>query len=102
MYIFVDEIKKHLNIDQEFYADDEYLAQLEDVAEIVVARHIGRDLKTLEDSDHQIPAPLRHAMLLLIGNFYANRESVSYASTSKVPNSYEYLLALYENYDPWC
>ena len=102
MYIFVDEIKKHLNIDPEFYDDDEYLSHLEDVAEVVVSRHIGRDLKELEDENHDIPAPIKHAMLLLIGNFYSNRESVSYAATTEVPHSYEYLLDLYVNYQPYC
>ena len=37
-------------------------------------------------------------MLLLVGNFYANRESVAFASTNNVPYSYQYLIDLYRNY----
>lgn len=101
MYCNVDEIKKHLNIDPEFFGDDEYLANLEDVAEIVVARHIGRKLEDLEDEDGQIPAPLKHALLIFIANLYANRESVAFASATEVPLSYRYLLELFEDYTVW-
>ena len=98
MYIQLYQVKKHLNIDEDFRDDDEYLMSLVEVAEKVVEKNIDTSLKLLEDGDGFIPAPLIQAMLLLIGNFYANRESVAFASSSEVPNSYSYLIDLYRNY----
>lgn len=98
MYIQLYQVKKHLNIDEDFHDDDEYLMSLVEVAEKVVERNIDTNLKKLEDGDGFIPSPLIQAMLLLIGNFYANRESVAFASTSEVPLSYNYLIDLYRNY----
>lgn len=98
MYIQLYQVKKHLNIDEDFHDDDEYLMSLVEVAEKVVERNIDTNLKKLEDGDGFIPSPLIQAMLLLIGNFYANRESVAFASSSEVPQSYNYLIDLYRNY----
>lgn len=99
MYLQLYQIKKHLNINDEFHDDDEYLVDLSKVAENVIQKHIDRELADLEDGEGNLPSPLYHAMLLLIGNYYANRESVSFASAMSLPHAYEYLIALYKNYD---
>lgn len=98
MYILLEDAKHHLNVDKDFHDDDYYITNLIDVAEKVVERNIDTNLSDLEDSDGDIPSPLKQAMLLLIGNFYANRESVAFASSSEVPQSYNYLIDLYRNY----
>lgn len=98
MYVQLYQIKKHLNIDTEFHGDDEYLMSLVEVAEKVVENAIDTKLKTLEDGDGEIPSPLTQAMLLLVGNFYANRESVAFAQSTDVPLSYQYLIDLYRDY----
>lgn len=98
MYIQLYEIKKHLNIDEDFRDDDEYIMSLVQVAEKVVEKDIDTPLETLEDGDGSIPSPLIQAMKLLVGNFYANRESVAFANVVKVPLSYNYLIDLYKNY----
>lgn len=98
MYLQLYQVKKHLNIDDDFRDDDEYLMSLAEVAEKVVERNIDTSLTQLEDGDGFIPSPLIQAMLLLVGNFYANRESVAFASCSEVPVSYKYLIDLYRNY----
>lgn len=98
MYIQLYQVKKHLNIDESFRDDDEYLMSLVEVAEKVVERNIDTSLELLEDGDGEIPSPLIQAMLLLIGNFYANRESVAFANVVNVPLSYQYLIDLYRNY----
>jgi uncharacterized phage protein (predicted DNA packaging) len=95
-YLTLEDIKKHLNIDTEFVDDDDYLNALGDVAETMVARHIDHDLSDLEE-DGVLPAPIIHACKLLIGNMYMNRESVTFSSINKIPQSYEYLLATYKN-----
>lgn len=98
MYIYLADAKKHLNIDEDFKDDDMYIASLVQVAEEIVAKDIDTKLSDLENEDGDIPNPLKQAMLLLVGNFYANRESVAYASMTKVPYSYQYLIDLYKNY----
>ena len=99
MYLTLTEIKKHLNIDSSFTDDDEYLTFLYDVAERTVQRHIDSNLEALAEEEGALPKPLLHAMLLYIGNLYAQRESISYSSVIDVPFSYDYLLSLFKNYN---
>lgn len=98
MYIQLYQIKKHLNIDTNFHDDDEYLVSLAEVAEKVVESNIDTKLEMLEDGDGFIPSPLTQAMLLLIANYYANRESVAFASCTEVPKSFNYIIDLYRDY----
>lgn len=98
MYLQLDQIKKHLNIDEYYKDDDEYLLYLASVSELVVEKHIDCNLVELCDDRGDLPSPLLHAMLLFIGDMYNNRESVSYSSPHEVPFSYEYLLSLYKDY----
>jgi len=104
MFITLEEAKKHLNIDSDFTEDDTYITNLINVAEIAVFKHIDDNdvIETEEDGEgnetQTIPSPLKQAMLLLIGAMYANREPVSYTSTSEVPLSYNYLLSLFKHY----
>lgn len=97
MYIDLDTIKQHLIIDHN--EDDRYLADLETVAENAVCKDLNLySLKEIEDCSGMLPASVVHAMLLLIGSMYANRESVSYGSPHEIPLSYSYLLDLNRNY----
>lgn len=99
-YIELQQAKHHLNVEQEFTEDDEYIENLIEVAEAVVSKDICEDLKTLEEENTgKIPAPLRQCILLMVGQFYANREPVAFAQSSKVPLSYEHLVSLYRNYE---
>lgn len=99
MFITLDTIKRHLNIDDYFTDDDNYLIELEDVAEKVVEKHIDKKLSVLCDDNGDLPSPLLHAMLLFIGNLYQSRESVAFNSSPlEIPLSYSYLLDLYKNY----
>ena len=100
MYISLDKCKKHLNLDPDFTEDDNYIMSLVEVAEEIVQRHIGYRFEDIL-VDGQLPMALQHAMLLLIGQFYANRESVTFGSASELPLSYNYILQLFENYDVW-
>jgi hypothetical protein len=45
-----------------------------------------------------LPSSVVHAMLLMIGNLYANREPISYSTVVKIPYTYEYLISLYKHY----
>ena len=98
-YLTLEEIKKHLNIDSEFTDDDAYVESLGDVAEEVVAKHLNSDLELLSyENNDVLPAPIKHAMLLMIGDWYQSRENNTFGSVSELPHSAEYLLAFYRDY----
>lgn len=100
MFLTIDQIKKHLNIDAEYTDDDNYLMDLAEVAEKAVQKHIDTKLQRIVEEEGELPKPLLHAMLLMIGNLYNSRESVSFGvTTTEVPLSYQYLLSLYKNYN---
>ena len=99
MYLQLNQIKKHLNIDEDFHSDDEYLVELAQAAQNVVEVHLDRPLDRLVNEEGNLPSSLIQAMLLLVGTWYANRESVSFASNSVLHHSYDYIIALYKNYN---
>lgn len=96
-YITLNEAKDHLRIDYD--TDDTYITSLIDLVEAVVALEIETDLSTLEDESDNIPLPLKHAMMLMIGHFYAIREPILIGVNAvEVPFGYKYLLAPYKNW----
>ena len=98
-YLNLDIIKKHLNIDEHFRDDDEYLIALGETAEQMVDEHVNNCLCDIVNYyDGYLPMPIKHAMLLLVGNLYQNREGVAFAKASEIPHSYEYLLYPYKDY----
>lgn len=98
MYIDTVILKKHLNIDETWVEDDEYIKALCLAAENAVENHIARPLSELTDEHGKLPPAVKHAILLLVGHFYANRESVSFATASEIPLAYQYLLQPYKSY----
>lgn len=97
MYLTIDDVKKHLIIDHD--DDNRYIADLITVAEDAVKTDLNlNSLSELEDETGMLPASVLHAMLLLIGSLYSNRESVTYGTPHTVPHSYEYLLDLNRQY----
>ncbi len=99
MYLNLDTIKKHLNIDADFTDDDEYIEFLDSVAEDLVQKHIDKSFEDIVAEEGAIPKPLLHAILLFIGNLYDNRESIAFAAPSEVPQSLTYILNMYRNYE---
>lgn len=99
MYIRIGQVKHHLNIDKEFTEDDEYIMDLVKVAEQIVEKHIDYSLSELaQNNGDELPSPIIQAILLMVGNLYANRESIAYASAQEIPFAYDYLLSLYKDY----
>lgn len=98
MYIELDIAKKHLNIEKDFTEDDEYILGLIDMAEQAVRVHVNEDFEKLaEENGGCLPDPLLHAMLLMIGNMYQNREILGTRNLA-LPFNYQYLIDLYRNY----
>lgn len=98
MYISLDLAKKHLNVEDTFVEDDEYILGLCSVAESAVEVHCNRSLEELaERNGGCLPSPLIQAMLLMIGDLYQEREPLG--KKYSLPLSYDYLINLYVNYN---
>ena len=98
MYLTLEQVKKHLRGDNGFKADDSYITDLITVAEDSVSRHLDIALEELDEGGN-LPPSIIHAMLLMIGNLYANREPVTFGTVVKIPFTYEYLVGLYKKYE---
>lgn len=87
MYLTVADLKRHLNVD--FSDDDAYIAELEKVAESYIETYLQRPLSELTTTDGcphaSLNASVRHAIRLMVGQLYANREPVSFAAPSEIP-----------------
>lgn len=100
MHVTLDEAKKHLNVEQEYTEDDNYIETLIDVAEAKVAKELCvkvEELATIEEGSKLIPHPIKQAILLNIGMYYANREEVTYTQSKPLEQGSKYLLALYRD-----
>lgn len=95
----LDLVKKHLNLEETFTDDDEYILGLMETARAAVERHVNDDLDSLaENNGGELPAPLLQAQLLMIENLYENR-GVMGMKTVQLPRNYDYLIDLYRNYN---
>ena len=83
-YITLEDLKKHLNVDHS--EDDEYIKVVSEVAEDAVATYLNRPLTEFVDESGNLKAAVRHAIRLYVGTWYANRESVVFATPSVLPH----------------
>lgn len=97
MYVTLNEAKKHLNIDETFTDDDLYIISLIEVAEDGIAKNCDIVLADQVEAG-VLPASLKHCILLMVGNLYNSRESVSFSNLMEVPYSYKYLVNLNRNF----
>ncbi len=86
----LEDLKKHLNIDHN--EDDAYIEELISVAEDAVETYINKPLTDFVDANGTIKPAIRHACRLLVGTWYANRESVVYSTPSELPDGVVALL----------
>lgn len=86
----VDDLKKHLNIDHD--EDDAYIEDLISVAEDAVETYINRPIDDMVDAEGKLKPAVRHACRLLVGTWYANRESVVFSTPSELPDGVVALL----------
>ena len=84
--ISLKEVKVHLRLDS--FEEDDYLKSLILAATDHVERYLGR---SLDDFSEYVPASIKHAILLMIADFYENR------TTSIIQNQtlFQSLLAPY-------
>lgn len=94
-FVTLEMIKTHLNIEQDYRGEDSYLLHLREVAFLVVQNHICSDLATLNGNKKAIG----HALLLLIGTYYLQRESIGTSSMKECPHTLQMILDQYKNYN---
>lgn len=100
IYVTLDLAKKHLNVEDSYTDDDMYIESLIEVAEEKVAKELCVTVDALGsiDGDKGIPSPLKQAILLSIGAYYANREEVTTVQSRPLEQGVRYLTSLYRDY----
>jgi hypothetical protein len=93
-FITLELAKRHLNV--EHNEDDAYIEHIITAAEQAVENYIEQPLAGCVEGGF-VPAALKHAMLLVVGTLYANRESVVYANVGVMP-AVSLLLQPYKKY----
>lgn len=87
--------KQHVRAD-DFADDDAYLEYLLETAEAAVIRATNRTQEELEQmGGGEIPAPIKHAIMLIGAHWYNQRESVSTVQMHAVPDSLQALIKPY-------
>jgi len=95
-YLTIEKIKEQCVIDADFTDDDTFLESIGNTAEQLVAQQIDMPLsEVVAKNDGELPAPLEHAMKLIVEYFYDNRGS----DRSQIPEAYFYMCRLYRNYN---
>jgi len=85
--VTLQRVKDHLRIvgDEE----DDYLAHLIQVAQDSIENDLRRTF------EGEVPPPVQHAALLLIGHWYAHREEVAPGTMVEIPVAARHLLSPY-------
>lgn len=87
--------KKHVRAD-DFADDDEYLEHLLETAESAVITATNRTQEELEQmGGGEVPAPIKHAIMMVGAHWYNQRESVSSVQMHAVPDSLQALIKPY-------
>lgn len=89
----VNELKHNLNIECDYKDEDIYLHKLLLVAEEAVFNYLGKS----KNDFNVIPESVRYAIIMLASQWYENRTPIAFASNSKIPYSFEFILAPYRN-----
>ncbi|MGR4839115.1 MULTISPECIES: head-tail connector protein [Bacteroides] len=95
LYVSVEALKAHLNVDYD--NDDDYLESLSATAQASIEKYIQRPLSDCEKGGELNPM-LIHAIKILAGGFYANREPVAYANAQPLPYTLDYLVRPFIKY----
>ena len=91
--------KKHLNLDDDYTEDDEYIVGLVAAAKGAVEKALNASLDRLaEENGGEVPMAIIQAILLVVGNWYQNRE-ITGSKVAALPYNFEYLINLYKHYD---
>ena len=94
-YVTLEELKQHLNID--FDTDNTYITELIEPVQLAIESYLNAPLNDFV-KDGKIDRRIWHAIRILIANYYANRESVTFATPQVIPGHVELLLQPLKKY----
>ncbi len=100
MFVDIDKAKHHLNLDETFDYDNDYLIHLIASAEDAISKRLNvKSLSHLVDPNTGgLPDSVIHSILLLVGNWYQNREPVAMGTSAKIPYTFDFLADLNRSY----
>lgn len=94
-YVTLEELKQHLNVD--FDTDDTYISALIEPVQLAIEEYLNTPLEGFV-KDGKIDRRIWHAIRILAANYYANRESVTFATPQVIPGHVELLLQPLKKY----
>lgn len=94
-YVTLEELKQHLNVD--FDTDDTYISSLIEPVQLLIEAYLNNPLDTYVE-DGKIDRRIWHAIRIYAANYYANRESVTFATSQVIPGHVELLLQPLKRY----
>ena len=94
-YVTLEELKQHLNVD--FDTDDTYISSLIEPVQLLIEAYLNNPLDTYVE-DGKIDRRIWHAIRIYAANYYANRESGTFATPQVIPGHVELLLQPLKRY----
>jgi uncharacterized phage protein (predicted DNA packaging) len=94
-WLTLERIKQQLRIEPDFTDEDELLEEYGESAEEVLLNYLNRTYEDVFEVYGRVPAPLRHAALMLVDTSYQYRSPVSAQNMSLVPYTFDLLIKPY-------
>ena len=94
-YVTLEELKQHLNV--EFDIDDTYIKGLIIPVQLIIESYLNNPLESYAKDD-QIDRRIWHAIRILVANYYANREEITFATPNIIPGHVTLLLQPLKRY----
>ena len=94
-WLTLERIKQQCRIEQDFTDEDDVLEEYGESAEETVLNTLNRTYEDIVEVYGKIPAPIRHASLMLVDVSYQHRSQVSGQNMYLVPYTFDLLLKPY-------
>lgn len=94
-YVTLEELKQHLNVD--FDIDDSYIQGLVIPVQLSIEAYLNNPLESFV-RDGEIDRRIWHATRILVANYYANREEITFATPNIIPGHVTLLLQPLKRY----
>ena len=94
-WLTLERIKQQLRIEPDFHEEDELLEEYGESAEEVLLNYLNRTYEDVIELYGRVPAPLRHASLMLVDMSYQYRSPVSAQRISLMPYTFDILIKPY-------
>ena len=94
-WLTLERIKAQLRIEPDFHDEDDLLEEYGESAEEVLLNYLNRTYEDVIEVYGRVPAPLRHASMMLVDTSYQYRSPVSAQNMSLVPYTFDLLVKPY-------